>query len=337
MSALWTPLLQSFPHAKASQGRILQDLAQEASAATIAVPLQSLSMLNVAGPDASKFLQGQTSTNFQEVSDTQSRLGAYVSLKGRVIASFRAMQQDESIALITDAALAAVMKERLGKFIVFSKATLSVDESQALIGLAGSQADAILATLLPTLPPTTDAVVHHTDLSVVRLHGDSRYLLRVKAASLASTWSALLAGGAQAAGENAWQLHQIAAGEAQVVSASSELFQPQELNLQLLNGVSYNKGCYTGQEIVARLYFRGKLKQHTQRYLAQSAVLPAPGSPVFHEGKHVGDVVLAAQRNTHNVELLAIARPEHNQELRLGDGGPRLETLPLPYAVPVQE
>ncbi len=337
MSAPWTPLPQSFPQAQASQGRVLNDLVQEAQAATIAVPLQSLGLLNISGPEAAKFLQGQTSTNFQEVSDTQSRLGAYVSLKGRAVASFRALQEGETLALITDVPLAAVLKERLGKFIVFSKATLSLDEDHALLGLAGEQASAILATLLPSLPETTDAVVHHAGLSVIRLHGEARYLLRVSAEKLAQTWAALIAGGALAAGENAWQLRQISAGEAQVLAASSELFQPQELNLQLLNGVSYNKGCYTGQEIVARLYFRGKLKQHAQRYQAQGQELPAPGSPVFYGEKHVGDVVLAAQRTSDTLELLAIARPEYNDDLRLGAAGPRLQLLPLPYVVPAQE
>lgn len=337
MSALWTPLLSAFPQAQTTAGAVLSDLGGEASAATIVSPLPSQGILAVTGPEASKFLQGQTSTDFREVSDEQSRLGCYVSLKGRAVTSYRAVQQGEQIRLVMDAALVPVVKDKIGKFIVFSKATLQVDESTALLGLAGPDAAALVAALVGTAPEAADAVVAKGDVVAVRLHGADRFLLLVKDTALSSVWQQLSAQ-ATPAGENAWRLRQIEAGVAQVTAASTELFQPQELNYQVLLGVSYNKGCYTGQEIVARLYFRGKLKQHVQRFSSHTSTLPAPGTALFASAKHAADVVLAAQRSADTIELLAIARPEHTTDLHLGsEDGPALSLLPLPYEVPAQE
>jgi folate-binding protein YgfZ len=341
MSAVWTPLLAHYPLAEKSGGACLHDLGAEAAAArsataTVVCALPRHGVLTVSGPDAGKFLQGQTTTQFDEVNAGQSRLGCYVSLKGRVIASFRAVQQGEHIHLIMDAALVGPVQERLGKYIVFSKATLSTGRV-ALIGVAGADAAQLVAGLTGNAPATVDAVTGAGAVSAVRVAGDHDYLLLLPPEKLADAWTALLPQ-ATPAGENAWALREIAAGVARVTAPGSELFQPQELNYQLLNGVSYNKGCYTGQEIVARLYFRGKLKQHTQRFSAATSTLPAPGTALYTGEKHVADVVIAAQRDASTVELLAIARPEHVGDLHLGAvDGPVLTLLALPYAVPVQE
>jgi len=337
MSALWSSLLEGFPLAASSAGAVLSDLSAEAAAATIASPLTGHGVLTITGPDASKFLQGQTSTDFREVSDSESRLGCYVNLKGRAIASFRAVQQGEAIHLVMEAGLLPVVRDKLAKFIVFSRAQVQINSNTALIGVAGENAAALLTTLLP-LPTDTDAVSHGEGISLVRLHGEQRWLLLVNAGRLPAVWTTLTTQ-ATPAGENVWRLRQIGAGVAEVSLASSELFQPQELNYPLLKGVSYTKGCYTGQEIVARLHFRGKLKQHVQRFRVATGTLPAPGTALFGEsGRPAGDVVLVAQADANTLELLAIARPDQAAALHLGEAtGPLLHVLPLPYGVPSTE
>lgn len=336
MSSLWNSLLSSFPQAAASNGNVLQDLAAEAGAATLVAALPGQGVLTLSGPDAGKFLQGQTTTDFREVNDGQSRLGCYISLKGRAISSYRAVQEGENIHLVMDAALVETVREKLAKFIVFSKATIKANAALAVLGLAGEKASALLAGLVDAVPAEANAVSHKDGLSAVRLPGEERFLLLVPATRLAAVWEDL-GKTATPAGENAWRLRQIEAGVAQVLVAGSEAFQPQELNYQVLHGVSYNKGCYTGQEIVARLYFRGKLKQRVHRFRVSSSALPAPATALYAGEKHVADVVLAAQRDTGTVELLAIARPEHLEQLRLGVDGPALEALSLPYTVPGQD
>jgi folate-binding protein YgfZ len=335
MSSSWTSLLADFPRATESGGAILNELS-EGAAATVVCALPNHGVLTVTGPDASKFLQGQTTTDFEHVSEVQSRLGCYISLKGRVITSFRAVQQGESIHLVMDNALITPVKDKLAKYIVFSKASLNTS-GPALLGLAGPDAAALLDGLLGVVPAAVDAVTGNAGISVVRLHGAARFLLLVNPEKLQEVWSAL-AQKAAPAGENAWRLRQIEAGVAVVTAPATELFQPQELNYQLLDGVSYSKGCYTGQEIVARLYFRGKLKQHVQRFSVSTSTLPIPGTALFAGEKHVADVVLAAHRDTHRVELLAVARPEHAEHLHLASSdGPALQLQTLPYAVPVHD
>jgi folate-binding protein YgfZ len=130
---------------------------------------------------------------------------------------------------------------------------------------------------------------------------------------------------------------QIAAGESPVLAETSELYQPQELNFLNLQAISYNKGCYTGQEIIARLYFRGKLKQWAHRFTVNSPVLPTLNTTIYDETGHVqGHVVLAAQTNNQTVELLAIVRHEHSQNVFLGEEKHPLTLLELPYEVEVK-
>lgn len=336
MSSPWLSLLSAFPLAATSNNTVLSNLSEEANADTAVVPLVSMGVIRVVGPDASKFLQGQASTDFREVTDKQSRLGCFVNLKGRVIASYRAIQQGEQIELLLDQELANPVKDRLAKFIVFSKATISVDDSRIALGLYGKEASSLLVKHGLPAPENANDVAHHNNTTVVRLVGDNRFLLIGATDAITQYWNAFTAE-AKPCGENAWLLHAIRAGEPHVVAASTETFQPQELNYHVLSGVSYNKGCYTGQEIVARLYFRGKLKQQTARFSLKSDTVPSPNTPLFADGKHVADVVQAAFKEDKKIELLAIARPEHFDTLSLADAEVLLTHLPLPYDVPSPE
>ncbi|HNB20736.1 MAG TPA: tRNA-modifying protein YgfZ, partial [Agitococcus sp.] len=123
-----------------------------------------------------------------------------------------------------------------------------------------------------------------------------------------------------------------------VLAETTELYQPQELNYLPLNAISYNKGCYTGQEIIARLYFRGKLKQWTHRFTVKLSELPALNTVIYDATGHSqGHVVLAAQTDAQTVELLAIVRHDHCQQVFLGEEKEPLQLLDLPYVVEVKE
>lgn len=306
-------------------------------APVLVIPLSSEGVLTLQGPDAHKFLQGQSTTDVNQVTAHCSRLGSLANLKGRAIVSFRAVEwQEQTLHLLMDAPLVAKAQALLQKYIVFSKAKLSTPDI-ALIGVVGEQAAALLSRIFGVCPANTDDCVGTAQAAIVRVHGDHRFIVLVDRAQHAGIWSQLTAE-ATVGGLNQWRLAQIAAGETQVLADTSELYQPQELNLPSLNGVSYNKGCYTGQEIIARLHFRGKLKQWSHRFVAATGVVPALNSVLYDaDGQSQGHVVLAAQRDKQTVELLALVRHDHKDSVVLGAERCPLQCLPLPYIVEVKE
>ncbi len=304
---------------------------------TTVIPLDNEGVLTVQGGDARKFLQGQSSSDFTQVHETSSRLGCLCNLKGRAILSFRAVNwQENTFHLVMDAPLVAIAKTLLQKYIVFSKAQLSTPDL-AVFGVMGEGSPTLISQLFGNCPTAIDDVISNEQASVIRLHGEQRFLVLVQPETLTTLWPQLIQ---QAAiGDlNTWRLAQIAAGEAQVMASTSELFQPQELNFQNLNGVSYNKGCYTGQEVIARLYFRGKLKQFVHRFQASCAEIPTLNSAIVDDTEHTqGHVVLTAKRDDSTVEMLAIARRGHLDGLYLAEAKQALTLLNLPYVVDVKE
>lgn len=305
-------------------------------AAVMLVPLPGESVLTVTGPDSEKFLQGQTSTDFREVTPTTSRLGCYCNLKGRATVSFRAVLWQDSYHLSVDTELLSLAKNTLQKYIIFSKAQLATPDI-AVFGILGSEAPAFIRQHFGVCPEESDAVANTGEVALVRLPGSNRFLVLAKSEKLPELWEKLTAT-APVGSTNDWRLAQIRAGESQVLAAGSEQFQPQELNLQALNGVSYNKGCYTGQEIVARLYFRGKLKQWVHRFALAADALPAINTPLVTDaGQTVGHVVMAAHVERGQVELLAVARHDALSGLHLPENPSELHVLDLPYVVEPRE
>ncbi|MCB1673649.1 MAG: folate-binding protein YgfZ [Pseudomonadales bacterium] len=295
------------------------------------------SILTIQGTDAHKFLQGQTTTDFKEVSPEQSRLGGYANLKGRLIFSFRAIEWPaQQLNLVINQALLAIAKNTLQKYIVFSKAQISTPDTN-VIGILGADSDKLLSELFGFCPTIINQTLSNEQISLTRVDGDSRWLLLVKSEFSETVWQQL-SQQATIASINDWRLAQIAAGETPILAETTELYQPQELNYLALNAISYNKGCYTGQEIIARLYFRGKLKQWTHRFNVKLRELPALNTVIYDESGHSqGHVVLAAQADAQSVELLAIVRHDYADKVFLGDEKRPLELLPLPYVVEVKE
>jgi len=307
-----------------------------ANAPVVLIPLPGEAVLAVSGPDSQKFLQGQTTTDFREVTADTSRAGACCNLKGRATVSYRAVLWRDTVHLVMDAALREATRATLQKYIIFSKAQLATPD-MAVLGLLGDGAPAFLRQHFNGCPETTDGVMDAGDAVLVKLPGTNRFLVLVSAEHLPVVWSRL-SDEAVIGGESDWRVAQIRAGETQVTAATAELFQPQELNLQALNGISYNKGCYTGQEIVARLYFRGKLKSWVHRFTVTADTVPPPGSPVINTaGQTAGHVVLAAPDGAGRVELLAVTRHDAVEGLHLAESTEPLQPAPLPYTVEVKE
>ena len=291
-------------------------------------------VLAVRGVDAGKFLQGQLTCNINYLSETRSGLGARCTQKGRMQSSFR-------ILIETDGCLLAMARELiepqlldLRKYAVFSKSRLT-DESAAWMRFGLQGGDAALAGLGLELPGETDSLVRNEQLIATRVSPDRAELWvpAGEADGIKARMAALLPEGSL----NDWLLGQIRAGIGQVMLATREEFIPQMINLQAVGGVSFKKGCYTGQEIVARMQYLGKLKRHLYRLSLDSAEAPEPNTPLFSPTNKsaVGNVVLAA-RTPHGSELLAVPQADAAEagEIHLGSAeGPALHLQDLPYAL----
>ncbi|KJJ63171.1 folate-binding protein [Pseudomonas sp. Choline-3u-10] len=293
-------------------------------------------ILAVRGADASKFLQGQLTCNLNYLDDQHSSLGARCTPKGRMQSSFRIVPEGDGYLLAMDRELVQPQLADLAKFAAFSKSKL-YDESAEWVRFGLSGGDGALVSLGLDLPQTADVTVVGHGLIAVRLN-DGRSELWTHAKD-AGTTQLRLAAQLPEASLDRWQLAQIRAGIGQVVAATRELFIPQMINLQALGGVSFKKGCYTGQEIVARMQYLGKLKRRLHRLAAQNhdVDVPAPGLEVYSpvHGSSVGEVVMAASAEGA-LELLAVLQEDAATDGRLFLGspdGPPLTLLQLPYTL----
>ncbi|NWB65362.1 folate-binding protein YgfZ [Pseudomonas sp. I8001] len=295
-------------------------------------PLSHEGVLAVRGADAAKFLQGQLTCNLNYLSDTQASLGARCTQKGRMQSSFRILLQGDGVLLAMATELLEPQLADLKKYAVFSKSKLT-DESAAWARFGVSDADQVLAGLGLQLPAETDSVVRSDDLIAIRV-SPGRAELWAPAAQ-AQTLHSQLAAQLHEGELNQWLLGQIRAGIGQVMPQTRELFIPQMLNLQAVGGVSFKKGCYTGQEIVARMQYLGKLKRRLYRLSLNAGELPEPGTPLFspNHNSAIGEVVIAA-RADQAIELLAVLQAEAAESGDVYVGtleGPGLQLLDLPY------
>ncbi|MGE8361374.1 YgfZ/GcvT domain-containing protein [Pseudomonas sp.] len=291
-------------------------------------------LLAVRGPDASKFLQGQLTCNLNYLNDTTSSLGARCTPKGRMLSSFRIVSVADGYLMAMASELVQSQQIDLQKYAVFSKSKLG-DESQAWVRFGLKGGDNVLAALGLVLPPEADSVTRTDTLLAVRL-ADGRAELWATAADRDRLQQALAAELAEAP-LNAWLLAQVRAGVGQVLGETRELFIPQMLNLQALGAVSFKKGCYTGQEIVARMQYLGKLKRRLYRLKLDDQRMPDPATELFSpvHGSSVGEVVLAA-RGESGIELLAVLQEDAVTDGRVFLGAPQgqpLVLLDLPYTL----
>ncbi len=297
-------------------------------------PLIHEGVLAVRGADAAKFLQGQLTCNLNYLSDTQASLGARCTQKGRMQSSFRILLQGDGVLLAMASELLEPQLADLKKYAVFSKSKLT-DESAAWSRFGLVNANSALANLGLELPAETDSVARNEYLIAIRVSPDRSELW--VPSDRADAVKAQLSETLDQADLNEWLLGQIRAGIGQVMPQTRELFIPQMLNLQAVGGVSFKKGCYTGQEIVARMQYLGKLKRRLYRLSLDSTQMPEPGTPLFSpsHSSSIGEVVIAAKAD-QVIELLAVLQAEaaDSGDVHLGTlEGPGLRLLDLPYTL----
>lgn len=298
------------------------------------IPLTHEGVLSIRGSDAKTFLQGQVTCNLAYISDERSSLGARCTPQGRMLSSFRVLLDNDGYLLAMDQAILAPLVDEMQKFAAFSKSKLT-DESAQWSRFGLYLGDSALTALGIELPSEINSTVHHNQMIAVRVSeqlseiwvsADEGPCLRKRLANLLPEETL-----------NAWLLGQIRSGIGHVTLANREKFIPQMLNLPSLDAVSFKKGCYTGQEIVARMHYLGRLKRHMYRFQMSGDTVPEVGtallSPVHSSA--VGEIVSAA-RSEHGIELLATALDDAVSDARIyleGDESALLEQLELPYSL----
>ena len=300
---------------------------QAVQAATLdgATRLTHLGVIRVEGEDAATFLHGQLTQDFSVLGLSEARLAAFCSAKGRMLASFVGFKRShDDILLICSRDLLAPTLKRLSMFVLRAKARLSdASENFQLWGLAGG-------SVPPALPVATWSQWREGDASVVRLpaaDGAPRAL-----------WVAPVEHAvpdAPSLSEPSWQWLSVRSGVATLSQPVVEAFVPQMLNYESVGGVNFKKGCYPGQEVVARSQFRGTLKRRAYVVHADGAL--SPGQDVFMESdteQPCGTVVEVAPHPQQGFDAIVSLQTSAAAQggLRAGvASGPALTLLPLPY------
>jgi len=295
--------------------------------------LSHTGIIKVTGDDATDFLQNQLTNDIKRVTESKAQLSAWCNPKGRTIATFIIHKRQDTYYLTLSADLMEYVLKRLSMYVMRSKVVLEdVTESIVHFGFTGSPA-------LETVELGSDdyAATIDGELSIITIPGTTpRYEVIGEMEDATRLWKQLREH-ATPVNNEAWTYLNIANGLPVVTQASQEAWIPQMLNLQIIDGVSFKKGCFPGQEIVARLKYLGKNKRRAFRLEIDTDSIPSVGELIMAEGEsaEAGKVLNAAFNPDGKVEVLAVLKiAMADKPLTLGDAeGPTAKVLELPFAV----
>ncbi len=296
------------------------------------VDLSTLTLLSVGGADAASFLQAQLSNDVMRLGESASQLSAWCDAKGRVLTLLRIFRHDDTYLLLLPAELRESIFKRLQMFILRAKVELAdVSDSLPRFAFFGANAQNLLNSLGDV--PEVNEVTNIDDAQCLRLPGETPAYVFVGASDVCQRlWMQLRLQGVPAQ-QSDWQLNRILAGQPEVLAATQGEFVPQMLNLHWIGAVDFHKGCYPGQEVVARLQYRGKLKRRMVLLQLDEAQIPEPGTPVTDEkNNRIGQVVAAATTGTAQQVLLAVTQVGALENGHIN--GIKLALLELPYPTP---
>jgi len=311
---------------------------------TVLCDLSHMGFISAEGADAQQFLQNQLSNDVNHVTVNHSQLNAYCTPKGRVLTLFRLLQhQDKYILFLPKERIEATLK-RLRMYVLMSKVTLQDTSNELVaIGLAGKDAESQLKQFVQTPPQNSNDATHSDGLSVIKVPGRSaRYLIVGNVEKVGALWNQLKAN-ATPCSHHVWSHLDIQSGVPQIYEQNVEAFVPQMLNLHSIDGVSFQKGCYPGQEVVARMHFLGKLKRRMYLAHVDGPPMPAPGDLLFADNdasdQGVGRVVDAQRNPNGGVDMLVvlqIASTEKGAIHLKNNQGPPINLKDLPYTVELE-
>ncbi len=311
----------------------------------VMVDLDHRGLIAVSGEEAESFLQNLLSNDVRQVSATHSQLTSLNTAKGRMLALMRLFKHEGVFYLSLPRGMVELTLKRLRMYVLRSKVGLeAANDAFVQLGLSGMHAAERLTQCLGSAPEPVDAVQQFAGVSVIRLpcgrDGQQRFEIYGELEPMQKLWQALDVH-ATPVGSTSWELLDTLAALPEVYPATVEAFVPQMANLERIGGVSFKKGCYPGQEIVARMHYLGKPNRRMALLRAREANSATPGQSVFlASGEAAGEVVRAAPHPDGGIVLLAVLRltaliPDQDEPaLHLGsDKGAQLTLLPLPYAL----
>lgn len=297
---------------------------QAAVSQTVVAPLTHLSLIEANGEDSKSFLHSQLTNDINHLGEGQAQHGGWCTAKGRMQASFLVWRRDGGYALTVSADLLEATQKRLQMFVLRAKVKLAAAHETVLLGISGPQADEALADA--GLPCPTDAMTTATEgeITVVRIE-PSRLVIAAPLSAVAAIWQKLTVK-AKPVGVPAWRWLDVQAAFPLVTLATKEEFVPQMADFEKIGGVSFHKGCYPGQEIVARTQYLGKVKRHLFRVSAEvdikaGDVLHSPGNP----DQSVGMIMSSAPAPTGGFAGLAVIQSNFADDVHLAAiDGPKL-------------
>lgn len=305
-------------------------------------PLNDVGLISATGDDAANFLHNQLTNDVEHLGLQEARLAGYCSPKGRLLATFLMWKTGDTIMLQLSRQIQATVQKRLQMFVLRAKAKLvDVSDSHAILGIGGQAAAGVLQKWFPELPATPFAKSDSPAGTLIRVtdaFGEPRYQWIASIETAQQAWPELVKV-LTPVGTPLWRLTDIHAGMPHITQATQEQFVPQMINFELIGGVNFKKGCYPGQEIVARSQYLGKLKRRMLLATVDTTAAAA-GMEIFSSAdpEQPCGMIVNAERNLQGgtdclVEIKMAATEEGSIHLDSAQGA-ALKFGTLPYALP---
>ena len=317
---------------------------QLADNSDIICDLSHFSTVVFAGDDAAEFIQGQFTNDVTKVDEDNSQISGFCNNKGRMIANFRLFQHQQNYFISLKSDLLEDSISHLQNYILRAEvAVQDISEQLIHLGISGNNAESLLSPFVDKLSASVNSVSHNDNYIIIRVAGDTpRYETFCSFEHAKTLWESV-SEKANVVNSSCWDYLNIQNGLAFINSNTSEEFVPQMINMDLINGLSFEKGCYTGQEIVARTHYLGKQKRRTYRIRITSDIEPKAGDPLATdtstENQYIGTLITVHPVAENEYEALAVIQIKSAEEekLKLKDADAEITLLELPYSLEKEE
>ncbi|HFZ8995544.1 TPA: tRNA-modifying protein YgfZ [Citrobacter freundii] len=315
---------------------------QPSASARLPLTLMTLddwALATINGADSEKYLQGQVTADVNQLTEQQHLLTAHCDAKGKMWSNLRLFRDGDGFAWIERRSLRDTQLTELKKYAVFSKVVIAPDDERVLLGVAGFQARAALANLFSSVPDSDQPVVTDGVSTLLWFEHPAERFLLVTDAATAESLAEKLRGEAELNNSQQWLALDIEAGIPVIEAANSGQFIPQATNLQALGGISFKKGCYSGQEMVARAKFRGANKRALWSLAGVASRVPEAGEDLEMQmgenWRRTGTVLAAVKLNDGQVLVQVVMNNdmEAGSVFRVRDDAHTLHIMPLPYSL----
>lgn len=316
---------------------------KKAETTNILCDLSQFGIIVIAGDDATKFMQGQFTNDVDLINEETSQLNAFCNKKGRMIANFRAFKHQGNYFLSIKSDLVEQSIQHLQNYVLRSHVAIQdVSEQMVHLGISGKDAINLLSPFIENINEEVDSVSHNNDYIAVRVAGEQpRYEVFCSLEHAKGLWQKI-SPHAEVVDASTWDYLNIQAGLPFIDASTSGEFIPQMANMELINGISFTKGCYTGQEIVARMHYLGKLKKRCYKINIASEKKPDNGDKLFAEnaraGQNTGAIIQVEKSPDSGYDALAVIQiADAQSQLFLNDAdGPKVTVKELPYSLTEQ-